>query len=99
MSDEPVYQPTLSVRLQIVLARRPGVTMRDLMDAVDLDPRDIEDVSRVEILLGNLRRLNHAVRDRRPPVALDDRWALTEAGVEYVLVTTPSGEAPLEQAA
>lgn len=94
MTGEPVYQPTLSVRLQLVIARAPGLTTRELMLAVRMDPDNLRDLSRVEILLHNLRELGHAMRDRQPPDTLDDRWALTAAGTEYLMVVTPSGERP-----
>jgi hypothetical protein len=85
MSAETVYRPSLSLRLQLAIKAQSGSTMREL---------NVEDVSDAEILLDGLRRMGHVVRDRESRDTLEDRFALTMAGHEFLMVVTPSGECP-----
>lgn len=94
MTVEALFQPSLSLRLQLAIKSTSGATMRELMEIAGTDPSSLEDVSDAEILLHNLREMGHVVRDRRPPSTLDDRYALTEAGHEFLMVVVPSGECP-----
>jgi hypothetical protein len=94
MSAEAVYRPSLSLRLQLALKAQSGASMRELMVAAGTDPADLSDVSDAETLLDGLRRMGHLIRDRRSRDTLEDRFAFTEAGREYLQVIVPSGEAP-----
>jgi hypothetical protein len=94
MTDDPAYRPSLSLRLQLAIKAQSGATMRELMEAVGTDPRNLSDVSDAEILLDAARRMGHVVRDRSSGDTLRDRFALTMGGHEFLSVVVPSGEAP-----
>ena len=94
MTDAPVFQPSLSLRLQLAIEAKSGATMAELMEAAGTDPTNAEDISDAEILLHNLREMGHVVRDRSLTSPLEDRFALTMAGHEFLTVVVPSGECP-----